>query len=95
MKKLLSLLLVALMGLFITINANAQPKKTTEKVVYKVSIHCEDCKKKIEKSIPFEKGVKDLNVDMTTHNVSITYDPAKTDAEKLKKALEKLKFKVS
>ncbi|MEG1635175.1 MAG: heavy-metal-associated domain-containing protein [Rikenellaceae bacterium] len=95
MKKLLNLLLVALMGLFITINANAQTKKTTQTVVYKVSIHCEDCKRKIEKSIPFEKGVKDLNVDMNTHKVSITYDPVKTDSARLKKALEKLKFTVS
>lgn len=83
------------MGLFLTINANAQPKKTTEKVVYKVNIHCDDCKKRIEKSIPFEKGVKDLEVDMKEHNVSITFDPAKTSAAKLKTALEKLKFKVS
>lgn len=58
-----------------------------------VSMDCESCKAKIEKNIPFEKGVSDLSVDLTTKTVTITYKTGKTTQEKLEKAIRKLGYK--
>lgn len=61
-------------------------------VVFATSIHCANCGKKVQENIAFEKGVKDLKVDVPTKNVTITFNPAKTDTVKLKKAINKLGY---
>jgi len=58
-----------------------------------VSMSCENCKAKVEKNIPYEKGVKGLAVDLPTKIVTIKYQPAKTSPEKLEKAIQKLGYK--
>lgn len=72
----------------------AKKKSKTKTVCYKVSIHCENCKKEIEESIPFKKGVKDLTVNMSAKSVTVVFDPTKTDSLKIQKELEKLDFKI-
>jgi periplasmic mercuric ion binding protein len=71
-------------------NAQSQ-KKTNEKkfaeVIFIVNMHCQNCKDRIEKNIPFEKGVKDLTVDLEKKEVTIVFNPQKTSIEKLKKAV--------
>ena len=69
-------------------------KKKTQTVTFKVSMRCKNCVKKITDNISFEKGVKDLQVVLEDKTVTITYDPAKTNPETLKKAIEKLGYKV-
>ena len=44
-------------------------------------------------NIAFEKGVKDLKVDLEKKLVSITYDPSKTSVEKLAAAIARLGYK--
>jgi len=68
--------------------------KKVDTVVFKVEMDCMGCAGKIEKNIPFEKGVKELKVDFKNQKVTISYKTDKTNKEKLKKAIEKLKFKV-
>lgn len=96
MKKSIKFLLVMALTFFIGYVADAQSKdQKTSTVKFVVNLHCEECKQKIEKAIPFEKGVKDLNVDMKTNVVTINYIPSKkTNDESLKKALQKLEFQV-
>lgn len=67
-------------------------KSKSEVVTFDVSMDCHGCQQKIEKNIPWEKGVKDLKVDLENKTVKITYDPKKTTEAKLKKAIEKLDF---
>lgn len=67
--------------------------KGTATVVFATDIHCESCKKKIESNIPYEKGVKDLSVDIAKKEVAITYRTDKTNTEKLLAALNKLGYK--
>lgn len=69
-------------------------KKKTETVTFTVGMHCKNCVKKIVDNISFEKGVKDLKVSLEDKTVTITYDPAKTNPETLRKAIEKLGYKV-
>lgn len=84
--------LIALFAL--TTNVEAK-KKSYKESCYAVNIHCEACKSKIESKIPFEKGVKDLDVDLTHKTVTVSYDTAKTDSLTIQKALEKLDFVVT
>ena len=67
-------------------------KKKTESVCFNVNMSCDRCKARIEKIIPFEKGVKDLTVNLENKTVKIAYDPKKTDETKLQKAIEKLDY---
>ncbi len=74
----------------------AQKGKSKElaTVVFATSLHCENCKKKIESNIAYEKGVKDLKVDVAAKTVTVTYRKDKTNSENLRKALEKLGYTV-
>ena len=67
-------------------------KKKTEEVTFTVNMTCGNCKAKIERHISWEKGVKDLKVDLDKKQVVIKYDSAKTNEESLKKAIEGLEF---
>jgi Copper chaperone len=90
MKKILIITLA-----LITLNfaANAQEKKVNKisEVTFSVpDMHGEHCKQEIEKSIPFEKGIKDVIVDIKENTVKIKYDNTKTDVTKIKTAFKKI-----
>ena len=72
----------------------AKPKKEYKTVIYDVHLHCNDCVKKVNENIAFEKGVKGLEVSLEDQTVKITYDPKKTDEDKLKAAIERLGYEV-
>lgn len=88
---------MAMLILFMTTAAFAQKQevKKIETVVFNVEMDCQGCVKKIEKNIPFEKGVKGLQIDFKNQKVTLKYKTKSTTKEVLKKAIEKLQFKVS
>jgi copper chaperone CopZ len=93
MKKIIMLCLLAVMG-FGVADAVAQKKgdaalKTT---VFLTDVDCETCAKKIDNSLPFQKGVKEVKVDMPTRKVTVTFDTTKTNEEALIKAFKKIKI---
>ncbi len=61
-------------------------------VVFATSIHCANCGKKVQENIAFEKGVKDLKVDVSGKTVTVVFNDSKTDTLKLKKAINKLGY---
>ena len=63
-------------------------------VTFLTDIHCQKCAQKIEDNVAFEKGVKDLKVNVKEKTVYIQYDSTKTDVGTLTKAIEKLGYKV-
>lgn len=88
MKKfvVLSLLAVLLGGL----NASA---KNMRKVTFKVQqMVCENCEKKVQKNISFEKGLKELKTNVKNKTVTIVYDADKTNVEKLKEGFSKFNY---
>lgn len=90
MKALKVLFVLMLIG---SISLSAQnKKKNEEKVSFDVSLSCQGCKAKLEKNIPWEKGVKDMDVNVGEKTVTIVYDVRKTTPDKLKQAIEKLNF---
>lgn len=78
--------------------ATAQNKKTVsndkETVVFDVSMTCENCQKRIEKNIAFEKGVTDMKVNLEDKTVTIEYKKSQTTVEKLQAAIAKLGYEV-
>ena len=93
MKKIIMLCLLAVMG-FGVAAAVAQKKgdaalKTT---VFLTDVDCETCAKKIDNSLPFLKGVKEVKVDVPTRKVKVTFDTTKTNEEALIKAFKKIKI---
>jgi copper chaperone CopZ len=73
----------------------AKKKGEIKEVTFNVHLHCENCVKKVQENIAFEKGVKDLHVCLEDQTVSLKYDAAKTNEETLKVAIEKLGYPVS
>jgi len=99
MKNLIQILKKATMAIAIILFSTAvfaekQDVKKVETVVFNVEMDCQGCASKIKKNMPFEKGVKDLKVDFDNQKVTLTYKTKATTKENLKKALEKLDFKV-
>ena len=70
-------------------------KGEVKEVTFLVHLHCENCVKKVQENIAFEKGVKDLKVSLEDQTVAIKYDAAKTSEETLKAAIEKLGYPVN
>ena len=60
--KVVRLVLIMVVVLSAAMSVNAQ-KKNEKTVIFNANLHCESCKAKVEKNIPYEKGVKDLKVD--------------------------------
>ena len=93
MKKIIMLCLMAVIGFGVS-DAMAQKKsdaalKTT---VFMTDVDCETCAKKIDNSIPFQKGVKEVKVDVPPRKVTVTFDTTKTNEEALIKAFKKIKI---
>ena len=87
----LALLLIAGTAAF------AQDKKQKknadiQEVTFVTTIDCKNCVKKVEANLPYEKGIKDMKVNLDDRTVWIKYDAAKTDKEKLAAAIVKLGY---
>jgi len=83
------LLAIALM-IGITNISIAQDSKKIEEIKIKTSAICGMCKDRIESNIKFEKGVTFVELDNETKIATIKYRPAKTNPDKLRKAISKL-----
>jgi copper chaperone CopZ len=93
MKNKLNFLLLILFA-FSTVNIYAQKadKKVKETVVFHVPMDCMSCKNKIEKSIAYEKGVTDMEVNLPAQTVTVTFRPDKNSVEGLVAAFKKIGY---
>ncbi|MBR1809696.1 MAG: cation transporter [Paludibacteraceae bacterium] len=70
-------------------------EKKRETAVFHVEISCDNCVKRIQDNIAFEKGLKDMRIDKEQQTVTLTWDPEKTDTLQLKTAFQKIRKPVS
>ncbi len=89
MKKFVCIMLLAFLA-FELPSAAAAKKANRETVVFSVPMDCQGCVDKVEKNIAFEKGVIGLDVNLKEQRVAVTYDPQKTDPDKLRAAFKKI-----
>ena len=96
MKRIILMAVAALMTFSAVAASPEKVKKVKEvkEVTFSVHLHCENCVKKVQENISFEKGVKGLDVCQGHQTVTVKYDPAKTSEETLKAAIEKLGYEV-
>ena len=67
--------------------------KDVRTAVFKVvQMKCENCVKKINNNIRFEKGLKNFRTDLTTKTVTITYDADKTSVDRLREGFKKFNY---
>ena len=71
-------------------------KKEMRVMVVKTTpeMHCQNCEKKIKENIRFEPGVRKIETSIERQEVTITYNPAKTDAQKLTAAFAKIGYDI-
>lgn len=95
MKQILKTLFVVLFCvMFGTEALTAKEKESTEVAVFTLSPApvCQNCVNKIKNNLRFEKGVKEINVNLTTKRVILQYSPKSTNSENLVKALKKIGY---
>ncbi|MCG8581686.1 MAG: heavy-metal-associated domain-containing protein [Bacteroidales bacterium] len=83
------LISIALMATMLT---HAQDKKQVTTTIFKASITCENCKAKIMKQLPYEKGVKNVEVDVDSKLITVSYKSIKNTDEKMNEAIKELGF---
>lgn len=77
-----------------TLNAQ-NVKNDKETVIFEVSMTCENCQKRIEKNIAFEKGVTDMKVNLEDKTVTVEFKKSQTTIEKIQEAIKKLGYDVA
>lgn len=91
--KTMKILFMLAAFVMIGLTVNAQAKKDTT-VIMKLGIHCPSCKAKLDKNMPFEKGIKNYKLNMKDSTVLITYRMDKNSLPALKAAIERYDVKV-
>lgn len=96
MKKLMMICLALMLGAGVCM-AQKPAKKSEKQVkttVFVTNLDCPNCAKKVENNVPsLGKGIKDLQIDLKTREVTVTYDASKNDDATIIKGFESLKVK--
>lgn len=90
MKRVLQLLMFVAIATCVTLPASAAAPRTPESSVksskkaqktvtdtFHADIHCAECEKKIMRTLPYRKGVKDVNTNLRAKTIKVKYDPSK------------------
>jgi len=100
--KLVAITIVFAMSTFSVFSQENQKVKKTEKnskelrtVCFKSNLHCNSCVNDVKENITYEKGVKDLKVNLDKNEITITYKADKTSEEELSNAINKLGYKAT
>jgi mercuric ion binding protein len=82
-----------LMGVLVltTMSAFSMGDKNVE-IKIKTSAVCGMCKDRIEQGLAFEKGIKDVSLDVETKIATIKYNPTKITPDQIRKAISKLGY---
>ena len=94
MKRFLVIMICSVFA-FSTGFAQDTKKNERETVTFSVkNMSCDNCVKKIEKNIAFEKGVTDLQCELSTKTAKVTYRTDKTTEQQLAAAFKKIGYEV-
>ena len=88
----LTLLLMAGTAAFAQDKKQKKANADIQEVTLVTTIDCKNCVKKVEANLPYEKGIKDMKVNLEDKTVWIKYDATKTDKAKLAAAIVKLGY---
>lgn len=91
MKNLIVTLTIAVLGLM-SLTTNAQNQEKTQKVTFECEIDCQGCKAKIMQQLPYEKGVKNVEVSVEKNEVKVEFKTNKNTTNGLIKSLKDLGY---
>ena len=86
-----SLFLLVLI-MFLTIMSGFILADKNVEIKIKTSAVCGMCKDRIEQGLAFEKGIKDVSLDVETKIATVKYNPGKTTPDEIRKAISKLGY---
>lgn len=95
MKRFIVCCLMAVLCVGVCAAQKNQPKKSTVRtVVFATDIDCEHCVRKIENNVPsLGKGIRDVQADVATKRVTVTFDESKNSVENIVKGFASLRVK--
>ena len=67
-------------------------RKNDAFVKIRTSAVCGQCKDRIEQGLAFEKGIKNVTLDVDTKIAAVTYNPEKTNPAKIRSLISKLGY---
>ena len=90
MKKTIQLILLCFVAVVFTAQVKAQESKNgLETVCFQSNMDCHDCESKLHNYLKFEKGVKDLKVDLKSNTIKVVYKSGKNTPENVAKGIKK------
>ena len=95
MNRIITILFAAIMIMACPLTSSAKDAaKATETAVFTLTpkMTCENCVRKIQSNLRFEKGVTDITPDLKAQTVTIKYKAGKTNREQLIKAFKKIGY---
>ncbi len=97
MKNVLKALLTVALAttLFTTTAATSKPQKEIVKQEFAADIDCAGCAKKVMNTLPYQKGVKDVVVDLNAKKITVKYDTSKCSDDAIVESLAKVDIKAS
>lgn len=91
MKPQIKIIAILMFFLVTGVTGMAQEKKT-DTISIKTSAVCGQCKDRIESGMAFEKGVKDVKLNVDTKMATIIYVVSRTTPDQLRKSISKLGY---
>lgn len=88
MVKLFAAVIVSMFALSVNTYAG-----TSKEVSFKSNMTCNGCKSAIMKSLKAENGVENIDANVETNIVKVTYDASKTDESKIAEKIKKAGYK--
>lgn len=92
MKKFLAIAIISLISIS-TLTAAKNSGKETQTTTFSVNVDCHKCEEKIMNTVAFERGVKDVDVDLQKREATITFNPAKNSNQQLIESFKKIDIK--
>ena len=87
-----TILIASILVIGISSASIAQNKKKIKEIKIQTSAVCGMCKERIESNMKFEKGITFVELDDKTKVVTLKYRVAKTNPDKIRKAISKLGY---
>jgi periplasmic mercuric ion binding protein len=84
--------LILSMGFIFLMSCGYSQNNKPVELKIKTSAVCGQCKDRIEKGMSYEKGIRDISLDVDSKVATVKYNPAKTTPAEIRMAISKLGY---
>jgi len=83
---------VLIISMVFMANQGFSQEKKAAVIKIKTSVVCGMCKDRVEQGLAYEKGIKDVKVDLETKTTTVRYAALKTNPDQIRKMISKLGY---